>query len=152
MKGALLGRRELAAKEVDVVGVAGARPGVARPRQRGVGRGDEAPLVAVDVVNVQVVEELGQGAVEVLATKEQQVVAVTGRRDEARGGAGLGGPIADRLGDLEEELLLLPVFLEDLVEVDVLGVAALDLGGLGLGLLLGLVGLLCLFRGLLQQR
>ncbi|CAG9970988.1 unnamed protein product [Clonostachys byssicola] len=127
VEGALLGGGELAAEEIDV---------------RGVGRGDAAPLITADVVDEQVVVELGERAVEVLAAKEQQVVGVVGRRHQSRGGSGLGRGIADSLGDLEELLLLAGVFLEDLVEIDILGVAALDLGGLGLGLFLALGGLL----------
>jgi hypothetical protein len=60
---------------------------------------------------------------------------------QSRGGTRLGRGIADSLGDLEELFLLASVFLEDLVEVDILGIAALDLGGLGLGLFLALGGL-----------
>ncbi|CAH0016311.1 unnamed protein product [Clonostachys rhizophaga] len=127
VEGALLGRGELAAEKIDV---------------RGIGRGDAAPLITADVVDEQVVVELGERAVEVLAAKEQQVVGVVGGCHQSRGGTRLGRGIADSLGDLEELLLLAGVFLEDLVEVDILGVAALDLGGLGLGLLLALGGLL----------
>lgn len=61
---------------------------------------------------------------------------------QSRGGTRLGRGITYSLGDLEELLLLAGVFLEDLVEINILGVAAVNLGGLGLGLLLALGGLL----------
>lgn len=45
--------------------------------------------------------------------------------------------------------MLLPVLLQDLIQVYIFGIATVDLGGFGLGLLLTLVRLLCLFGGLL---
>lgn len=148
VEGALLWGRELAAEEVDVVGVPGAGPGVAGARQRRIRRRDAAPLVPVDVVDVQVVVELGHGAVEVLAAKEQQAVRIVRGRDHGAVGAGVRRAFEDGLGDLEELLLLAAVLGQDFVEVLVILVVALDLGRLGLGLLVALGGLLLFLLGL----
>lgn len=62
--------------------------------------------------------------------------------------AGVRRAFEDGLGDLEELLLLAAILGQDLVEVLVILVVALDLGRLGLGLLVTLGGLLLFLLGL----
>lgn len=62
--------------------------------------------------------------------------------------ARLRGSLLDRLRDLEELLLLPLILLQDLVEIDILGVVAVYLCRLRLGLFLGLGCLLLLLLGL----
>ena len=148
VESALLRRRELAAEQVDVVGVPGAGPSMTRARERRIRRRDAAPLVPVDVVDMQVIVELGHRAIEVLAAEEQQVVRIVGGREHRGVGAGIRRAFQDGLGDLEELLLLALVLGQDLVEVLVILVVAFYLGGLGLCLFLSLGGLLLLLLGL----
>lgn len=71
-----------------------------------------------------------------------------GRGHERRRSTSPRRGVTHGLGDLEEPLLLAAVLLQHLVEVDIFGIAALNLGGLDLGLLLTLDGLLGSFLGL----
>ena len=154
VEGALLGTRELAAEEEEAAGVAGLTHGVAGSRQRGVGAGDATPGVRVDLVDEQVVEEGRHGAVVGLAAEEEELVRVAGRGDEGGRGA-RGRRVADDFGDFEELLLLFLVLGEDGVEVGIVGVAVVVVGGVLLGLfacllllLLGHAGFLFGFFGL----
>ncbi|EKG10521.1 hypothetical protein MPH_12379 [Macrophomina phaseolina MS6] len=108
---ALLRAGKLAAEEVDGLVIAAACPGVTGARERGVGGGDLAPLVSVDVVDEEVVEEVGEGAVKVLATEEEELVVVGGRADEGRGAA-RRWRLRNGLGDLEELFLLTGIFCQ----------------------------------------
>lgn len=105
VEGALLGRGEFAAEQVDAAGVAAAGPGMAASREGAVGAGGTAPVGAVGVVDVEVVEEGGEGAVEVFAAEEEEFVAVCGRAEEGGRGAS-GGRVTDYFGDLQKLLLL----------------------------------------------
>lgn len=95
-----------------------------------------APFVLVDDVDKEVVEELGAGAVEGFAAKEEEFVCVGGRRSQGgvcsgRGGLGEGG-----FEDFVEVCLRGGIFGEDGVKVNVFGVGV-DLGGVLFGGFLG---------------
>lgn len=120
VEGSLLGGGELAAEEVDGLGVvAAAAPGVGGPGEGGVGGGDGAPLVLVDVVDVELVEEAGAGAVVELAAEEEQLVGVDGVGEEGGVAADGGWGVEDCLGDSVVLLLLQAHLLEDGIEIDV---------------------------------
>ncbi|TYZ59930.1 hypothetical protein PybrP1_012015 [[Pythium] brassicae (nom. inval.)] len=148
----LVGGRELAAKDVEVVAVDDRL--VAAARRRRVGRRDELPVVhaGVEVPAEEVVKADVDVAVKVLAAEEQQLAAGQRREREVGARRWLRGRLHGHLralGVFAQELLqdelnvllleLLAIFLEPLLRLlGLLGLDALRLRELLLGLALAL--------------
>ena len=128
------------------------RPRMSTPGQRCIRTGHAPPLVATDVVDVQIAEKLRHRSVEILTTKEQQDVAVVWRGHESRSAPRSWRAFAHDFSHLKELLLLATILLEDLVQINIFGVASLDLGSLGFGLLFALAGLLGRLLGLRKRQ
>lgn len=124
------------------------RPRMSTPRKRRIGTRNAPPLITTDVINIQIIEELRKRPIEVLPTKQKQNIAVMRRSHERGSTPRPRRRLAHHLCDLEELLLLAAILLKDLVQIDIFGVAAFDLGGFGLCFLLTFTGLLGGFLGL----
>lgn len=74
-----------------------------------------------------------------------------GRGHQSRRSSSPWRRLTDSLCDLEELLLLATILLEHLIKINILGVTALDLGSLGLGLLFSLAGLLGRLLSLIEE-
>lgn len=150
IESSLLWTTEFATEEEDGVAlVATPAPGMAGARKRRIGRGDAVPFVTINVVDVEVIVEVGNGAVVVLAAKQEELVGVGGRGEEGGGRAWFWWRIEHNLSHFEELLLLALVLCQDVLEVYILVVAALELGRLDFGLFLSLLFRLELLFGCL---
>ena len=104
----LLRGGEFSSEEVHPARVSAPAPCMAASWERAIRAGDLPPLAFIDEIDVKVIEETGGLPIEVLAAKQEELVAVR-RRPKNRCGRSCGRSIRCDLRDFEKLSLLVMV-------------------------------------------